>query len=483
MLKVLIVEDEVNAREGLVALVKQKDSIYTAIEAFDGLDGYDKALNCKPDIVITDIRMPKMDGLTMTKKLREQGFDAQFIILSGYAEFKYAQGAVSLNVVDYLLKPLVPSNVYEILEKAGELAEKKHLASLSLDRESVMLMSESDASRIVRFYSHENACHYFTALIFTDRNEALKGSLKCIFMKYDDLLILNLPDARFIGIIIPCSDENAVKQKLFRLVESYPKTVCSYGYPQTPDMLLEWFERLNKTIRWSISSGEKLLQTEEVHIPEKSCEIVDHNFKKGLNKLFYKREYERGLQTLLDYLHNLQGKGHHPEAILQFAVTSLLALNTKQATAESINMHCIQTLNNLMSSCTFYDMETYINDYFHYLKNPQTELSIYSKPVAAIINEINSHYNEPISLNLIADKLGVTPQYLSRLFTKETNSNFIDYLTTVRIEMSKSFIRNTDMKIYEIAEKVGYPDAKYFCTIFKKISGVSPNQFKRIANE
>lgn len=482
MIKILVVEDEVNAREGLVFLIRQKISCCTVYEAVDGMDGLKQCETYKPNIIITDIRMPRMGGIDMIQQLRSKNYSTQFIILSGYAEFQYAQAALALGVTGYLLKPLVPSMVFELLEKCFELIRREKPSDVG-DRDDVDMFSERDTNLIARFYGNLDIEKYLIGQIYSQQPALLRDDIKKLCDENSNLLILNFQDGCFIGFIVPCKDsDDWLLHRIRSIVDRYRSSACAYSFSNTLDSLFNRLEKVRKAIKWSISTGNSMIFEEKAVQTGELGSQDDNNFKKTFHKLCLSNNYEKCLSILLKYLCQLQGKGLNPEIIIQSAISCLLQFNGEKSFTEQINMCCFEAVNNILSSYCFYEIESNVSSYFQCVLNSQSNLPVFSKPVNAVIDEINRFYNQPISLNSIADKLGVTPQYLSRIFAQETNKNFIDYLTAVRIEKAKFFIKNTDLKIYEIAEQVGYPDSKYFCTLFKKVAGISPHQYKRIAN-
>ena len=124
-------------------------------------------------------------------------------------------------------------------------------------------------------------------------------------------------------------------------------------------------------------------------------------------------------------------------------------------------------------------IEACLSDYFSSERFLQHAEQHYSKLVQRTITYVKDHFSEPISLSSVADYLAITPQYLSKLFVQETNENFIDYLNNYRLEQAQIMLSETNFQINEIARKTGYSDAKYFCTIFKKKMGITPNQYRK----
>ena len=117
MYKILIVEDEKDAREGLAELIRQYDSSIEVTVRRDGLEGYQTAIEMQPDVIISDIRMPGCDGLTMSSRLQGRRFQGKILLLTGYADFRYAQQAVRYGITEYILKPIVPDEFLPLLQR------------------------------------------------------------------------------------------------------------------------------------------------------------------------------------------------------------------------------------------------------------------------------------------------------------------------------------------------------------------------------
>lgn len=490
MYKILIVEDEINAREGLKRLIESKKEMYTICTANDGLDGLNTAQNFLPDIIISDIKMPKLDGLEMIRRLREFNLKAEFLILSGYAEFKYAQSALSLGVNNYILKPIVPFKVFSLLDKCIENIEKNKKTITPFHRENYSLASETQNQRLSVFYETVDATQLFFAVLFISSPNQIPLEWKSSVLENPNVTLLSFSDKRFVGMIAPtsCSSFHSLFSKLQILTKKDPSIVCTHTYHHNfKDKPFNWFANFKKLIScipWSISLKKNFFQLERSMLEEQKNTLNDHEFRKSLNKLFYKGDYSSCSTLIINHLRELREKNYHPKEIITLAASYLFKIRTdtvEQPLNSCSELHFIQTVNKIMSVHTFWELEKIIGAYYTQ-GNSIKDTHVYSKPVLIAINEIKNNYQKPLTLNSTARKIGVTPQYLSRLFAKETTENFINHLTNYRMKKAEYFLQSTDLKIYEIAAQVGYSDAKYFCTVFKKIVGISPNRYRNDKN-
>lgn len=232
MRKLLIVEDEASARNGLAELLRTLPFSLEIAVAEDGEDGYETALEFQPDIIISDIKMPGIDGLAMIEKLREQEIQSKVILLTGFAEFGYAQSAVRAGVSDYILKPVVPSQLLSrVRSLLEELEREQQKREEALQRSSrLYLMSEED---LPSFQEQIEALGYtdvFCAVVYLRGADHLPGEAKAELKEIPNLHLITLADRRYRGILLGFADHRmhySAISRLEQIMESYPVT-CIY---------------------------------------------------------------------------------------------------------------------------------------------------------------------------------------------------------------------------------------------------------------
>lgn len=470
MFQLLIVEDETSSREGLKHILSTIPDL-TIATAINGKDGYMKALQKKPDIIISDIKMPCWDGLTMIEKLHDKFFPGKIFLLTGYAEFEYAQKALQHHVSDYILKPIVPTQIKELIEQTlRELRAQNNRINPQLSH----LIHEIDEHILKDKLQSSGYTDYFLGVIYMEQERHLPDHVKEDLLKELNFQILILPDKHYRGIIIGFKNNlinHAAIGHLSSLLSEYQHLVCIYHILHSDhiDNLIQLFEMLQDAIPWSITRNSVFLAYDSSMQTQPMPYTEDAFFRKDLQRLLCNEDYAGYHKMLLKKINQLQHNFEHPKTILMTAISSLVKLNSKQVYLEAVNqMSSAKTIHEIINN-----LNSYFTMYHSLSANKQ-----YSKLIQNAIGEIEENYKEPISLNSTADKLGITPQYLSRLFNKETSTSFINYLTTFRIEKAKELLRNSTLKINEICCRVGYTDAKYFCTLFKKTVGVTPNQYR-----
>ena len=480
MYTILIVEDEVTAREGIYQLLIQHLKNCTIYSAINGKDGYEKALQLQPDIIIADIQMPECNGLSMIEQLCDKEFSGHIILLSGFAEFKYAQRAIELGVDTYLLKPVNPP---ELLDKIQNLLSKiRHEDQAVLLRSGqtskLYLLSEDDQAFLDSFLAARNYTDYFLAIVYLEQEEHLPKSVKTTIQSFSDAYYIVLKDSHYKGILFGFLDHKILHSRISQFASQLkllPFCTCIYTVKNSEHIssFLEEFQLLQSCIPWSISyhssffAFDDKMQYLDIRKPNDL-----ETYVKKIQRLFFSEDYVACHNFILDYLHRIQKDGFAPNVILNTAAIGIV----KTASHDTSGHNAV---NAIHKAVTMAGIEACLNNYFLSDCSQQHTEQHYSKQIQKTIAYVKDHFSESISLNSVADYLAITPQYLSKLFVQETNENFIDYLNNYRLEQAQIMLYKTNFQINEIARKAGYSDAKYFCTIFKKKMGITPNQYRK----
>lgn len=480
MYTILIVEDEVTSREGIYQLLIQHLKNCMIYSAINGKDGYEKALQLSPDIIIADIQMPEWNGLSMLEQLRKKDFSGRVILLSGFAEFKYAQKAIELGVDTYLLKPVNPP---ELLDKIHDLLsrirhEDQAVLLQSGQTSKLYLLSEDDQTFLFSFLTDKNYTDYFLAVVYLEQEEHLPKPVKAAIQALPDTYYIALQDSHYKGILFGFSFHKILHSRISWFasqLKDYPFCTCIYTLKHHAqiDSWLEEYQILQSCIPWSITyhSAFFAFDAKMQHPDTRKPQDLELYVQK-IQKLFFSENYAACHDFILDYLHRMQNSGYAPNVILNTAAIGIVKTASYDVTGHN-------AVNSIHKAVTMSDIEACLKDYFFSDRClPHTEQH-YSKLVQRTVSYVKDHFSEPLSLSSVADWLAITPQYLSKLFVQETNENFIDYLNNYRLEQAQIMLSETNFQINEIAKKTGYSDAKYFCTIFKKKMGITPNQYRK----
>ncbi len=534
MLKVLIADDEVKVCQLILHLVDWKAIGLEVVGIVnDGRAAYQFICEKKPDIVITDIRMPNYDGIELIKKSKEQFPDIYFIIISGYSQFEYAQNAIKYGVEDYLLKPLKKKELQGTLNK---IIEKQNVAAkIESERELLQSMVHNAEEKVKKNLIAE-------MLINPDRKEqaftmdSINKEYHCHFtdgfftvLKIQPFMQYKLINDEVLVLLLSKLDQ-MVNEKLGPYCEEMATTTSEnsiFCIINTKDPALTEMKRQLYKIKSDISSLKDIFQSISIRIgfscvvenisdlfqcisqaeisiqnrvadPEKY--IIEYNLLKSADKVSsdlidlklrnnllscMERFDIRGVEENIEQLKNL---------LDEYSYDGRLVYNCYMEVVD-IFLFYLKNYNIAMDELTAdwfkkrYNMYMTVNDVFKGLQKDLGELFqtfeeqkrlADNKPIRMAKQYINQNYNTALTLESVSAYIGFNPAYFSSLFKKETGKNFMEYVMELRIHNSKQLLIQTTKDIADIAMEVGYTDLKYFSKLFKKISGLNPSEFRRL---
>ena len=501
-MKVLIVEDEVRIREGIGKLLSRSGGAYEVIsEAGNGAEGLKVLLEQKPDIVITDIRMPDMDGLEMLSQMVKAGISTKAIVLSAYSEFEYARTAMKLGVTEYLLKPIAYNELMQALENVSFQIEKERQQKpeqigtpeqifFSVISGKLTVDKQTEEYLALRYHigSSERmsllcACHGESI-----STQEVRRYFRHVFSSYEglDFYILDLVYRNTVTVVLrgyrDLKDlERWVQQQI--LQKSPQKIAAGWIEVDSLHKLGEGFSLLYPWLDWNISMNHKVL----ICYPEiRNVQTASCNYPIDLEtkmKAAVCADDQKKEQELMSAFHDAfcDGRIYSPKEIKESYVRFLwniisIAKEVGKIRASQIDQQDL--LNRIMNAKLRDELldasSSVLEKLLHVESADTTHLTV--KRMKSMIHEF---YQTGIMLDEISRKLDMTPEYLGTLFHKETGTTFSTYLKTYRISKAKELLVGTNLKLYEISERVGYSDSKYFSRIFKEITGQLPTEYRR----
>ncbi|MCL2865435.1 MAG: response regulator [Lachnospiraceae bacterium] len=530
--KILIADDEIRISMLIKTLVDwDKLGCICVGMADNGETAYQMIHEEKPDIVITDIRMPKCNGLELVQKTKEVYPDIKFVIISGYKEFEYARKALQYGVSHYLLKPIQEAELNKVLHVlVGEL-KQEHLAIEKLEEihETVSISRQIIKSNILESIINQEKEHNTKSLeeeynLDISAESYLGLVLKLDYRNYEaadwkqDEITINK-----IISVIDDQFEDHVKEKLICEKENlYIFVLLSYAkseYKNIKDainaLLSEVQEYLIGFEHYEVTIGIGREREEFAQIRESIEEAkgaVDNRIKLGASRLIYAKNLSLDQKLEIDgFL--LPFEGRFQEAITTFSrplleqvVNDVFAkLQDKenvdyacsyeiarkliigffsrlgaQGPIEDSLRECL--LNHVLQCYSFAGLKSLLKKYLgDYLE--KCFLAIESEPVKPIkkaMQYIDEHYQEKIGLEELAEIVGLNPVYFSTLFKSETGLNFSAYLIKIRMAAAQQILCNSNETIAAVAAQVGYKDVRYFSQLFSKNVGVKPALYRKL---
>ena len=539
MLKVFIVEDEVIIREGLKQKIPwEAEGFCFAGEASDGELAYPLIKKEKPDILITDIRMPFMNGLELARLVKKELPNIKILFLSGYDEFEYAKEAIRIGATDYLLKPITSEKLLEAVRKVAESIrmERKQEDMLEQYRQEQQEKLELERGRLLnRILENELtsreaieqgrragidlAAPYFRAILFKviqqDKAEGMETqkleAYDRIWNRLTQKGILIFEKEENIWLFILKGDSREVMDEKSRqlcreiqdIMENYPGLQYFGGIGSCVNRISDLgqsYYRANKafaarffTKRNQFVSGEDMKSLAFVWKEEVDMEAIDFvKLSRKEMEIFLRDGTADEIDGFLqDYFESI-GKNNYKSIILrQYLVMDLYFwamgfLQELGSSAEELPEEC-QTVNGITQ---YVQTEEGVGEYLNLLLTSVMEIrdrctkKKFSARMERAREYIDENYRDAdLSLNKVAGYVNMSPCYFSSTFSQETGKTFIEYLTGVRMRHAKDLLRSTSLRSSEVASESGYQDSHYFSFLFKKTQGCTPSEYRKRGRE
>ncbi|HHW31568.1 MAG TPA: response regulator [Clostridiaceae bacterium] len=539
LLKMMIVDDEPLIRQGFKYFFEwDKYSISQVFEAGNAEEAIEIAKRENIEIIVSDIRMPEVDGLELISRLKAILPNSIYIILSGYDDFEYAKKSISLGVFHYLVKPIHSEELHQVMslctQKLLEQKQKREIEE-SLNRKlnkSMPLLRDSFIKKLLRgelnqskeeLYNRFNELeidlenlNYLVLLVgpsgkhHKNSNADGKSNIKGITNIIKDLLVKYI------------SEENDENYKLYAVTDSNKVfIILSWTESQSIEEILRTaFERLNNEMLQKygietvgcVSCAVKDLSKISIHIKEAE-KILDYKVIMGDNNILFLEN----MKSIHDNRPFFLSQSERKKLIFCVVNNDVIGINkvirgfkNSIKKYKYISVECIYSaLVEVIISIVRFAYETgfrtqifgeqiysqefmrsfnNVDEIFTWIEDSIIKFSnefakFRTEKPKSIIQQIKAYITEnlgqeEITLNSISEKFYYNPSYLSRLFKEETNKNFIDYINEIKINTAKEYLTSTDMPISTICGKIGYKDYKHFLSLFKKITGVTPNEYK-----
>ncbi len=504
-MKVLVVDDEPRHTRILAKIIKDYRSNYEIVEAKDGEVVLNRNDLAEFDLVFSDIRMPKVDGLSMLEQLCKKNPKIKIVIISGYGEFEYARKALSLNACNYILKPINQEMICDVINKI----ESGVIIQRNAQRERQKLSDHYRNHLIYKWLCGEcgddeyteienmiPSCKYSFLIKILPRNnthmnkdmELIKlnkvqdtfiqqGLFALTFaLNYDrgytcilggeELSMIHAVLAKTVeesfeySFALSCSEADILKNSKQCHDQACIASTCFF---YMTDNRIIWYEeiatRFRKDIRISPKAEDECLKAV---IGEMDLTSWTGNWIYSIIAETYPDPsilIDEIKRVLLRILHRLG-----------CALTESDTFSLEKSINEGIQENCpsIEILRDGIMSCI-----AMVRNKVQMNRNDRA-----GHIIERCIDEIQENYYMDYSLTAMAEKYYFNPSYFSTLFKKHTGVHFTNYLINLRVERAKQLLLETNDKIYQIANKVGYQDVKYFTRVFKKKYGYSPEEYR-----
>lgn len=535
MYKLMIVDDERLIVEGLAEMIEESDlpvkQIQTAGSALEALELHREQLF---DLILTDIRMPRMDGLELFDKVKSIADDCKVIFLSGYSDFEYARTALKLGAFDYLLKPVEDEEVISCLEKAiaqlkqertriqsSDQIEKRLNESLpyaqgeflrhllhrkpevqygALDKEFGELGIPFRSDRRVTGFAMSLDVEE-SALTFMDEvllqfvlqnmiNELLGGTCHLICFTAGKGIVACIMQAKemaepadvFATLLTRLQEVQEIIGKAF-------KSVCSFALMNEWLDWSEWPEACNRLIsgmKLQIEQGQIFvpsLQTQQTGQTVEGDGVPPEMIRLVMEAINLK-DVPAFAASLDQLLEKVERAGSIPGNELTVLFLSISSQLVHAAQHHRVTYVIDQESMDKMSNLSMHPNLTRLKDFLvGVLQEVVSEIQSQQRnPTEQVVEQVKHyiaiHVYENLSLDQLADKVHVNASYLSRIFRQYTREKLTSYVTRIKMEHARKLLLESDIRVQDVATKLGFDNANYFAKVFRKANGLSPHEFR-----
>lgn len=531
-LKVLILDDEWIILDGLCSFPWEAYGCRVTGSAGDGAEGLELAKKSPPDIVLTDIKMPVMDGLEFSRQIKEQYPDTEIIFLTGYDNFTYAQQALRIGVCEYLLKPVDFKEMHQVVDKVCTRVrtQRKHKKDYSelrkRFRQTLPLVKSKLISDLIygRLKDHKEMKERMKLLnIKIDKYVLVYGRLN----NYEEYQTTDLEPGLFDFVVCNICEESLKECSLQVYSETDTLGYCFVAvFSNSLDnrdctnhcvwACGEIQKNIREVVQRDISFGISMVKTDPYAMNQCYKEALDAceqnaymgdgagilaysdvadshvkawNITEGEKNRLFSEIAQGNLETAKKFVMKIFEECNDLE-IMRYAAMELLLSGCQYLGHESAAFHANMEKNTFLSdtiekiySChTRKDLLEILKKALGFMadrrKGEQADRK--QRTAQGILDYIGEHYTEDISLDILSDYFKISKTYINRLLKNNTGKSFLEILLECRLAKAEELISENRYKIYEVAEMVGYHDLSYFIRAFKKKYGVTPNVYRRI---
>lgn len=540
-IKVFLVEDEMVIRRGIKNSIDwEKEGYIFCGEASDGELAYPMIIKEKPDILITDIRMPFMDGLELCKLVKKELPNIKILILSGYDEFDYAKEAIRLGVTEYLLKPISSGKLLEALngvsesirrEKEDKDLVRKYMEEMRENTEhekqkffEQMIagnLSMADALETGKKYEMSLSAGMYNLLLFrftlgeeNRKSGELLGEAEYAIEKLTERLEYVFEFQRGVegwAFLLMADNEEQMSERVKELSKDLEEimknysTIAYFGGIGQPVARLRELEESFREAERALAARftmelNRIISVDDIRMVQNVDTLDDIEITsfgeiektRTMLEKFLNNGVEDEIDEFVDvYINELPEENLKSVLMRQYIIMDayivMMSFCEKIEGIEGEMQAQSEELKNSMKTIqTVEEIKNYIRMLLKKIIGVRDTISgrRYSDIIEIAKDQIRKTYmSDEISLNTIAAEVGMSPSYFSSIFSKEMGKTFVEYLTEIRMDRAKELLMCSSMKTSEIGYEVGYKDPHYFSYIFKKTQNCTPKEFRARGKE
>ncbi|KRE68885.1 response regulator [Paenibacillus sp. Soil750] len=509
MYSILLVDDEKMELEMLADYVRWGDmGIRVAGTAKNGREALQRMEELRPDIILTDVRMPVMDGLEFSRRAKQINRNVQVVFLSGHDEFHYIKAALSVEAIGYLLKPLDMGELQLLMEKVKQKCEEFRISSQTSEvlKESYLRELVQESSPLVRsqwieklvllpssipssglfqliYLTIDPVNHYGVELVTQIRNFAqaeIPRSFLCQMKEGTFLLLCHKQDTASLELY------HAAEQ-LIRYINDNNNVIISIGVSDIQmglDSLYELYvgaKRANESkFYYGLGTCTRADQAVEPVYKEVNPEQAIASLCHAISHL-----QEAAASTVIqDFFNELRTSKVDRDLVCSSSLRLITAIEqhfTNIIGGDSVNAMYVDDWKGIATYSTINEIENHILGVCHailsLMKEKDKDKNLYI--IHQITHLIDNSFSRQLTIEDLAKQVYLSPNYVRTLFKEKTGETILEYLTRIRIHHAAELLKDKSKKIHEIAASVGYENVSYFCSVFQKFKGTTPNEYRK----
>lgn len=473
MYKVFIADDEEFVVKSLMKGTRWEEYGFEAVaSAKDGIEAYEAICKAKPHLVFTDIRMPGMSGLELIKNIQKVHKDILFVVISGYAEFAYAQKAIDYGAIGYCLKPFDEDEISSLLKKARSILEK----TAEDDRDALSLLEEDNSETVGKLedFLKKNGIDVEKGIVIIasigSKQLVFPNELKYIKVKTGSYkYVYILENSAFLEVEQAMGDRVPDEIKGVGICEGIYSTVHLRKYVD---------EAFTSAYQFFITGKRGVYRS--IHVNHRSMENLIDKFESDVARM--------DIGEVIKVFDSIRDTAENGACTIKHAVNiynAYVKISSRVLGEESYEEYAYSFEDLCYLFKDIHAMLEYIRSKitgFVGIKKSVLKEDVKNEYFKKIIQHINQNFYKEISILSLSQDFSINPNYISQLFRKEVGMTFTDYITNLRMDYAKELLHKTQYSQGEVASKCGYTDYFYFIRVFKKTTGLTPGQFRQKGN-
>lgn len=500
-MKILIADDEDYSREGLIESIDwEAFGITEVMQAVNGQEALKTAKWFRPDIVLTDIKMPKMDGIQFAEGLLDINPESKIIFISGYMEIEYLKSAIRLSVVDYIEKPIDLNTVRAALCRAvADIQERQKNRAVEQDHRNIQRQA------LVSLLCGKDSDNKTIERIAKETGFPMNMSYVCLIVQHPAKSEVGEEDLEMLEAILEANTGKAIgrydaDKRQYQIIYAFPiemeyriAPLCTKVLVKYPEYKIgqgtpvSHYRDIWGSFRTAVAAANCSFYQENQRLFQLQGDLPQrHIIEPGIYGEFLQILSEQP-QRLDGWFQNLftelrRTQSYSKEQVYALMTSILMAFYRRYPDLYSWNPAVCreeQIQSTLYGMESLREIEMFLKELLAWVQTREEEKSGYSRVVVGAVEYISQHFGEKdLSVGEIADHLHFSPAYLNVLFKQEMKTTIKQYLNNYRLERAKKLLDQDFSKVSEIADMCGYASASYFGKVFREATGMSPAEYR-----